>query len=101
MLIVLNNVGPVYFNVNPGFMTSEDYYEEPVFNWGSFDGSTNPPVLYPNGSSLAELEQEVIQGEGTNVSVYPWAPVSPITTNTTGTGTGTGTGGGSPGVVVP
>ena len=24
--------------------------------WGSFDGSTNAPVVYPNGTSLSELE---------------------------------------------
>jgi hypothetical protein len=101
MLIVLNNVGPVYFNINPGFMTSEDYYEEPVFNWGSFDGSTNPPVLYPNGSSLAELEQEVTSGQGVNVPVYPWAPaLNPSATNTT-TGTGTGGGAGATAAAVP
>lgn len=29
------------------------------FAWGSFDGSTNVPVVYPSGASIAELEQRV------------------------------------------
>jgi hypothetical protein len=94
LLIILNNVGPVYWNINPGFMDWQDYYDYPVFNWGTFDGSTNPPILYPNGSSLAELEQEVISGTGVNVQVSPWAPVAPPTNNTT-TGGGGGAGGGT------
>jgi hypothetical protein len=95
MLIVLDNVGPVYYNENPHFISSLDYLEYPIFNWGSFDGSTNPPILYPNGSSLAELEAEAVSGGGVTVPVYPWAPVlNPSNTNTTGTGTGTGGGGG-------
>jgi hypothetical protein len=99
MLIVLDNAGPVYYNQYPTLLDSEDFVEYPVFNWGSFDGSTNPPVLFPEGSSLAELEQEVTSGEGINVPVYPWAPIlNPATNSTTGgsgTGTGTGTGGGA------
>ena len=96
MVIVLNNAGPVYWNENPYFMDNENYYAYPVFNWGSFDGSTNAPIVFPLGSSLAELEQEVLQG-GANVPLNPWAPVLNNTTNTTGSGTGTGTGTGSGG----
>jgi hypothetical protein len=93
MLVVLDNVGPVFFNINPGFLVAPvgSYLEYPIFNWGSFDGSTNPPILYPNGSSLAELEQQVLSGEGLSVPVYPWAPVlNPSATNTTGAGGGGG-----------
>ena len=92
-LVVLDNVGPVFFNINPGFLVAPvgSYLEYPIFNWGSFDGSTNPPILYPNGSSLAELEQQVLSGEGLSVPVYPWAPVlNPSATNTTGAGGGGG-----------
>ncbi|HEV7927469.1 MAG TPA: hypothetical protein VGR14_19110, partial [Verrucomicrobiae bacterium] len=87
-LITLNNVGPVYYNIDPGFLSQQTSYETPVFNWGSFDGSTNPPIIYPNGSSLAELEQEVVSGTGVSVPIYPWAPVSTINTNTTTGGGG-------------
>jgi hypothetical protein len=90
MLIVFDNVGPIYYNENPYFMDSLNYYQYPIFNWGSFDGSTNAPILYPNGSSLAELEAQVLQG-GATIPVYPWAPVLNATaTNTT-------TSGGAPG----
>jgi len=95
MFIVLNNVGPVYFNENPGFMDSQNFFEYPVFNWGTFDGSTNPPILYPDGSDIAELEQEVVSGQAPNVPVYPWAPVlNPSTNNDTGAGAGGGGGAG-------
>jgi hypothetical protein len=93
-LVVLDNVGPVYFNLSPGFLSPYPYLEYPVFNWGTFDGSTNPPILYPNGSSLAELEQQVTSGQGQNVPVYPWAPVlNPSTNDDTGAGAGGGGGG--------
>ena len=92
VLVVLNNVGPIYYDVNPGFLDFQDPFEYPVFNWGSFDGSTNPPVVFPEGTSLAELEAEVLEG-GTPVSVSPWVPVNTINTNTTTTTTGTVTGG--------
>lgn len=97
MLIVLNNVGPIFFNYNPFFLDFEDVASYPIFNWGSFDGSTNPPVVFPEGSSLAELEAQVLEG-GTSVPINVWAPVlnpnATNTTTTTGTGAGTGTGGG-------
>lgn len=93
LLVILNNVGPVFYNVSPvsfGYgLDSWNYYEYPVFNWGSFDGSTNPPTLYPNGSSLAELEQAVTSGVGLTVPISPWAPVG-FPTNNTGTGGGGG-----------
>jgi hypothetical protein len=30
--------------------------------WGSFDGSTNTPVLFPTGASLKEIEKLVLGG---------------------------------------
>jgi hypothetical protein len=93
LLIVLNNVGPLYLNINPNLLSSLDYYEQPVFNWGTFDGSTNPPTLYPTGSSLAELEQQVVTGAGVTVPVYPWAPVGFPTNLNNGTGGGAGVSG--------
>ena len=90
-LIVLNNAGPLYYAYNPLFLDYYDYFDYPVFNWGSFDGSTNPPVVFPEGSSLAELEAQVLEG-GQPVSSSPWVPVNTSNTNTTTT-SGTGTGG--------
>jgi hypothetical protein len=96
-VIVFDNVGPIYYNASPYFLDSQNYYVYPIFNWGSFDGSTNAPIVYPNGSSLAALEDEVLQG-GATIPTYPWAPVLNPNTNSTPGGTGTGgTGGGVPG----
>ena len=84
MFITNCNVGPIYFNANPSFMDSADYFSYPLSNWGSFDGSTNPPVVFPDGFSLAELESEVLQG-GPTAPFNVWAPVLNNSTNTTTT----------------
>jgi hypothetical protein len=46
--------------------------------WGSFDGSTNDPVVYPNGTSIANLANQVLVQiapatlpNGTNGVAYP------------------------------
>ncbi len=40
------------------------------FAWGSFDGTTNAPVVYPNGTSITNLENSVL------IFVNPSAPVT-------------------------
>ena len=65
------------------------------FVWGSFDGTTNAPKLFPADVSIADLEWLVLQGSSGVSS--PWAvPLLNTTTggDTQGTGTG-GTGGGN------
>jgi len=42
-------------------LTEANAIDRPI--WGSFDGSTNPPVLYPNWFSIQELEQQVLGGQ--------------------------------------
>lgn len=95
MLIVLNNVGPIYWNQATNDMDISTLFEPfPFFNWASFDGSTNPPIVYPNGSSLAGLEEQATQG-GQTLPPTTWMPVLNTGTNTTTTGGGGGvTGGG-------
>ena len=56
-VIVLNKVGPAYANVYP-LLTEND--QIPILIWGSFDGSTNSPVVYPNGTSTVNLENQVL-----------------------------------------
>jgi hypothetical protein len=99
-LIILNNVGPTYFNYSPYFLDNLQYGEYPIFNWGSFDGSTNPPVVFPQGSSLAELEAQVVEG-GVPVTPNEWAPVLNSNTNIVTTGGGGGAGGGAGATSVP
>lgn len=49
-----------------------------LLTWASFDGSTNPPIVYPNGTSLQNLENGLVitvtpstLPDGTNGAVYP------------------------------
>src|SRR5437899_499578 len=56
MVLTFNKVGPTYINSAPNWFdesTAIFYYQ-----WASFDGSTNAPILYPNSASLAGLEQQ-------------------------------------------
>ncbi len=54
------------------------YFENsqmPVLQWASFDASTNDPVLYPNGTSIANLQNQVL------IQVTPPPPTLPDGTN--------------------
>lgn len=49
----------------------------PTAAWGSFDGTTNPPTVYPNGNSIQNLANEILihvspttVPNGTNNMVY-------------------------------
>lgn len=69
----LNKVGPVfyngtatpldvldgtpYFNETPGNVA--DTYYTFYFLWASYDGTTNAPVVYPNGTSIDNLENQI------------------------------------------
>ncbi len=56
--ITFNKVGPLYRNIGPSFLTEAN--QTTNFIWGSFDGSTNAPIVYPSSSSLANLENLVL-----------------------------------------
>jgi hypothetical protein len=72
--ITFDKVGPVYFNYTdfgnvmdgtpyftetPGTDGSDLYYAF-YFVWASFDGTTNDPVVYPNGTSIQNLENQIL-----------------------------------------
>jgi hypothetical protein len=57
--ITFNKVGPVIENYSL-YLLSESAYLRQGFIWGSFDGSTNDPIVYPNGTSIATLESEAL-----------------------------------------
>jgi hypothetical protein len=88
--LIFNIVGQIYWNIAPTFLSEAD--ASIGFLWGSFDGSTNEPVVYPNGLSLREVENAVL-----NSSSYggtPWAvPGGGGNTNAPAGGGGSGTGG--------
>jgi hypothetical protein len=59
---IYNNVGPIF--ENSGLVDTNAFLEEqnqiPVFLWGSFDGTTNVPTLYPNDVSIFDLENQML-----------------------------------------
>lgn len=60
--IALNKIGPSLLNTFPGFTTEASVRQlfgigGVTWVWGSFDGSTNPPIVFPQDqTSLEELE---------------------------------------------
>jgi hypothetical protein len=72
--ITYNKVGADYVNVQRSFLngpTGASFW----FIWGSFDGTTNMPVVYPNGASLANLAAEAV------IQISPPPPTLPNGTN--------------------
>jgi hypothetical protein len=67
--VTYNKVGPVYYNESPTYLNGTNYpFGSRFFLYGSFDGTTNTPVVYPDANSLARLAAaELIQ-------VLPGAP---------------------------
>jgi len=71
--IVFNKVGDIFAN-GPVLSTNAflgESTESEVLAWGSFDASTNAPVVYPNGSSIANLQNQVL------VQITPPPPALP------------------------
>ena len=62
--ISFSKVGPGVLNEFPGFVTEESALTSlsgnGLFVWGSFDGSTKPPIIYPEDISLQQIEQRVV-----------------------------------------
>lgn len=70
--ISLNKVGPVFFNSfgdvldgtplfteQPGSDVADEFYDL-YFIWASFDGTTNDPVVYPDGTSIDNLDYQIL-----------------------------------------
>lgn len=55
--ITFNKVGPYVLNVGPAFVTEASGTRG--FVYGSFDGTTNAPIVYPNGRSIFSMEMQV------------------------------------------
>jgi len=83
--ITYNKVGPVLLNIGTSFL----FQSGATFNgfvWGSFDETTNDPIVYPNGTSIANLQNQVLVQispsslpSGTNNVTY-----TPVTFTVTG-----------------
>ena len=82
-VFTFNKVGPSFWNgpfpdTNGLLDVINETTQMPALQWGSFDGSTNDPILYPNGTSIQELENEMYISilptslpDGTNDVAYP------------------------------
>jgi hypothetical protein len=65
VFLVFNKVGPIY--ANPGFFLSTftntlltEVNQSVDLLWGSFDGTTNAPTVYPSGTSIDDLANQVL-----------------------------------------
>jgi Putative Ig domain len=56
---VFNKVGLVYYNEGPSYLNGPNDGLA-GFVWGSYDSSTNAPVIYPTGASIQNLESQVL-----------------------------------------
>lgn len=104
--IVQGPISLIYSKVGPYIYGLEGYYPASGvtnsiatsigslsgFVWGSFDGTTNAPKLFPADVTISDLEWLVLSGGGGVQS--PWA-VPQLNTTDGGSTTGTGTGGGT------
>jgi hypothetical protein len=93
LIIVLNDDGPIYFNSGyagggAGFLDQDNAIDQ-GFIWGSFNGTTNAPIAFPNGTSIAGLEAQVLNSGLTTTLSSPYSPVEIITNGTSSTGSAT------------
>lgn len=70
--ITFDKVGPIYFNSSEDVMNGTPYFTETpgsdladfyylvYFVWASYDGTTNAPVVYPDGTSIDNLERQML-----------------------------------------
>lgn len=55
-VLTFGNTGPVLFNQRPGVATEASArLRGEGFVWGSFDGSTNPPIVFPRDITLEDV----------------------------------------------
>jgi hypothetical protein len=59
MTITFNKSGPVYQNSSPFLMAGPSGTSFSTL-WGSFDGSTNEPIVYPTGTSIDDLQAKLL-----------------------------------------
>ena len=92
LVVTLNNSGQVYYNRGTSSIEYNDQENAVAlgFIWGSFNGSTNAPIPFPTGTSIEEIEAQVLSaGPETEIGIY--APISLTSTNTTTTTTSAAT----------
>jgi hypothetical protein len=60
--ITFNKVGDIFMQgpLNATNVFLSQNMQRSMLAWGSFDGSTNDPVVYPNGTSIDNLQNEAV-----------------------------------------
>jgi hypothetical protein len=56
--LTFNKVGPFLLNAGPNLIDEATGLF--AFIWGSFDGTTNEPIVFPQGRSIVDLENQVL-----------------------------------------
>jgi hypothetical protein len=63
-ILIFNRIDPDFLNLSAtstnSFLFPSELTQQKFAAWGSFDGTTNAPVVYPNGTSLTELENQFL-----------------------------------------
>jgi hypothetical protein len=63
-IIVFNRIAPGFLNLSPtstnNFLFPDETTQQKFVAFASFDGTTNAPVVYPNGTLLTEIENHLI-----------------------------------------
>jgi hypothetical protein len=85
--MTFNTVGPIFYNT---VTTNGGYFLDQASGiqgslWGSFDDSTNAPVVYPNGTSIAAIESQMMM-QVTSTTLPPAKRATAYSTQLTGTG---------------
>jgi len=84
--ITFNKSGPIYYNFATNHLYSlDDLTKAQEAIWGSYDDSTNAPVVYPNGTSIASIESQMLM-QVTSTTLPPAHKNTAYTTQLTGTG---------------
>ncbi|MCS7090829.1 MAG: Ig domain-containing protein [Verrucomicrobiota bacterium] len=76
--IGFNRVGPMNINVYDPFLPFSglsEWNSTTNFIWASFDGSTNAPVVYPQGASLRDLEDMLFSALNVQPLALPYGVV--------------------------
>jgi hypothetical protein len=63
-VITFSKTGPGFINIGPFFM--DEQTGSASFVWGSFDGGTNAPIVYPSGTSIMDYESGVLMQVATS-----------------------------------
>lgn len=57
-IITFSKTGPGYINFGPFFL--DEQTGSAAFVWGTFDGGTNAPIVYPSGTSIVDYESGIL-----------------------------------------